>query len=219
MTRKTFQRLSEDARRKELLDATLDVIADHGLHAASVRKIAEKAGVSAGLIRHFFQSDDDLVRAAYAYLIGMLTGQASEKAEAQNGTPESRLAAFVAGNLSKPNLSSFKVSIWATFIVVVRSGPEFARIHRDSDQEFLDILQSLIAPVLAQHARALPDADCRKLAIALNGLIDGLWLEGSLEHGLYDPETLAEIALSAAENLLQLPPDTLGRHLDPGTKG
>ncbi|MGS0468127.1 TetR family transcriptional regulator [Cobetia marina] len=48
MSRKVFQRLSQDQRRRDLLEATLSCVAQHGLAGASVRRVAEAAGVSPG---------------------------------------------------------------------------------------------------------------------------------------------------------------------------
>lgn len=213
MTARAFRRLSEDTRRSSLLEATLAVVADHGLHGASTRKIAEVAGVSAGLIRHYFASKDDMVRASYAYLIEQLTAGAALAADRRGAEPPARLTAFIVANLTPPNLSSFKISLWATFIGAVRSAPEYAVIHRDAYQEFLTILERLVAPVLLDAERPHDAAACRRAAIALNGLIDGLWLEGSLQHGLYDPEDLPAIGVAAAEGLLRLPETKLTRHL------
>lgn len=215
MTRRSYQRLGEDARRNALLEATLDCLAEDGMAGASVRKIADRAGVSAGLIRHYFSSKDEMVHDAYAYLMGNLTGAAAESAHAASEGPAQALAHFIAANVMRPNLSSRKVSLWATFIGRVRAGARYAEIHRDSYREFLDLLETLIHPVLVQHDRPADPATCHGHAIALNGLIDGLWLEGSLEHGLYDPGRLPRIALSATEGILRLPDDTLVRAAAP----
>ncbi|WP_339109572.1 TetR family transcriptional regulator C-terminal domain-containing protein [Thioclava sp. GXIMD4216] len=212
MSRKTFQRLPEDARRLELLEATLACIGEDGLNGASARKIAERAGVTAGLIRHYFGSKEEMLRAAYAHLMTQLTGQAEAVAQTRALTPAQSLAGFISANLMRPNLSARKVSLWSTFIGRVEHEPGYSQIHRASYQEFLDLLATLIRD--ARHACDLPhDAPlCHDLAIALNGLIDGLWIEGSLDHGIYDPERLPLIALQAAEGLLHLPKDSLTQH-------
>ena len=215
MTRRSYQRLGEDARRNALLEATLACLADDGMGGASVRKIADRAGVSAGLIRHYFASKDEMVHDAYAYLMGNLTGAAAESAHAASEGPAQALAHFIAANVMQPNLSSRDVSLWATFIGRVRSDARFAQIHRDSYREFLDLLEALIHPVLVRHDRPADPASCHRHAVALNGLIDGLWLEGSLDHGLHDPLRLPGIALSAAEGILRLPDDTLLRAVAP----
>ena len=54
-----------DTRRAELIQATLRVIAQHGVMAASVRSISKEANVTQGLIRYYFDSKDELIAAAY----------------------------------------------------------------------------------------------------------------------------------------------------------
>lgn len=205
MSRKTFQRLSLDDRRRSLMEATLTCVARHGLHGASVRRITEEAGVTVGLVRHYFGSKDDMIRNAYAYLVGQLTAQASETAHATEGTPEAQLASFLRANLTKPNMDEETVSLWATFIGRVRHDPGFAEIHRDGYREFLNVLETLIEPVLVHHGLPCSVAICRNHAIALNGLIDGLWIEGALNSGLYAQDILPDLITSVAERLLDLP--------------
>jgi AcrR family transcriptional regulator len=55
-------------RRVELVDALLRVAARDGFAAASVRTVAEEAGWSAGTLRHYYPSQDQLVEAALATL-------------------------------------------------------------------------------------------------------------------------------------------------------
>lgn len=213
MSRKSFQRWSMDARRRSLLEATLHCIAEHGMNGASARRVAERAGVTAGLIRHYFGSKDAMVSAAYAYLIGQLTGEAEESSEQAGEVPERRLARFIVANVTSPNLSSRKVALWATFIGRVRTEPEYSDIHRESYREFLALLETLIHPVLLALERPADPVTCKHYAIALNALIDGLWLEGGLGHGLYDTALLPKIALSAAEGILALPNNTLMQYV------
>ncbi|MFC0267425.1 TetR family transcriptional regulator C-terminal domain-containing protein [Kushneria aurantia] len=209
MERKNFQRWSQDERRQSLLEATLACVAEQGLEGATARQIAQRADVTAGLIRHYFGSKEKMVQAAYELLIGELTHAAKCAAEADGGEPQAQLARFVVANVTPPNLSAGKVSLWATFIGRVRTDPGYAAVHRDSYREFLVALEALIHPVLVAHDRKATPACCSRYAIALNALIDGLWLEGSLDHGLYDVGTLPTIALAAAEGILGLPADSL----------
>lgn len=202
-----------DARRRSLLEATLDCVAEHGMSGATARRVAERAGVTAGLIRHYFGSKDAMVSAAYGYLIGQLTDEADESAEKGGAAPEQRLARFIVANVTAPNLSPRKVALWATFIGRVRTEREYADIHRESYREFLSLLETLIHPLLLVLERPADPVTCQHYAIALNALIDGLWLEGGLGHGLYDTALLPKVALSAAEGILALPGHTLLQHI------
>ena len=49
-------------RRAELLEAGLKLFARQGYHATSIRKIAHAAGVTEGLIYHYFSSKEDLLK-------------------------------------------------------------------------------------------------------------------------------------------------------------
>lgn len=54
-----------DARRDELADAVLDVVADVGLADVSLAAVADRAGASVGRIQHYFGTKDALMTAAF----------------------------------------------------------------------------------------------------------------------------------------------------------
>jgi AcrR family transcriptional regulator len=62
--RGTRRRLSEEERRAQILRATIQVVARHGFEAATASLIAEHAGVSKGLIWHYFADKTDLLKQA-----------------------------------------------------------------------------------------------------------------------------------------------------------
>jgi len=209
MSRKAFRRLTLDERKRTLLEATLTCVAHQGLKGATVRRIAEEAGVTAGLLRHYFGSKNGLISSAYAYLIGQMTAEADTRARHATGDANDQLRHFLIANMTTPNLSEEKVSLWATFIGRVRYETEFADIHREGYRDYLTLLESLIEPVLALHGLPNGSAHCRRHAIAVNGLIDGLWMEGSINSGLYSRTLLPDLVTEACERLLRLPEGSL----------
>ena len=76
LTRRAFRRASEEERRQDLIRATLDCVAEKGLKGATVREIALKAGVTNGLIRHYFDGKDQMVQAAYRATMSGMTMRA-----------------------------------------------------------------------------------------------------------------------------------------------
>jgi AcrR family transcriptional regulator len=52
------------ARRVQLIDTALEVFAAKGFDAATVKDLSEAAGVTEGLLYHYFRSKEDLLRAA-----------------------------------------------------------------------------------------------------------------------------------------------------------
>ncbi|RAS18309.1 TetR/AcrR family transcriptional regulator [Ensifer adhaerens] len=198
MNRRSFHRAPEGERRQELIEATLDCISEFGLKGATVRQIAIRAGVTAGLVRHYFESKDQMVAEAYRAVIASLT----EKASKVEGDPETRLRDFIAINLTEPVADSRSISLWAAFISQVRVDPVLSEIHREGYLAFRNSLQELLADFLATKGKPADAETCRAFAIAINGLVDGLWVEGCLAGDLFREGELVAIAMSSVEALL-----------------
>jgi AcrR family transcriptional regulator len=56
--------VDHEARRAELLSATCRVIARDGIEGATVRRISREAGYSTGVLTHYFQNKEDVLRTA-----------------------------------------------------------------------------------------------------------------------------------------------------------
>jgi len=196
--RRKFTREAPETRREALVLAALDLMATGGEAAATTRAIAGRAGVSAGMIRHHFATKTDLTRAAFAALMARMTGESRAMLASAPPDPVARLAVFVAASLSAPVVDAARFGLWATFIAQVAHDPGLRTVHRDSYLAYRDTLQSLIA--------ALPDrpdaARARGLAIACNGVIDGLWIEGCAASDLFAPGELAAIGLRSVGALV-----------------
>jgi TetR/AcrR family transcriptional repressor of bet genes len=212
--RKTYVRLSEDQRKQALVQAALLLVSEGGFQAASVRAIADRAGVTAGLIRHYFGSKEALMRQAYETLMSDMTARADAltlRAAQKTDSPDVKIAAYVAASLRAPVLDIDRVSLWAGFINEVRRDPEVRAVHRQAYLGFRDRLERLIADLPRQ---ATP-ARCRADAVACNGVIDGLWLEGAILSDDFAKGEIEEIGLCAVEAILgvKLPRDITGNSL------
>ena len=202
--RRPYKRVGEEVRREALIAAALELIAEGGIAAATVRAIAEKAGVTPGLIRHYFKAKEDLTRAAYQTLMDrMIAGSAMVLDTAPDGAV-ARLAAFVATSLRPPVVDPAAMGLWAGFIHRVQRDPMLREVHRTTYLGYRDVLQCLIA-ALPRNADA---ATLRAEAIACNGVIDGLWLEGCALPEAFVKDELAEIGLRSVGAILGV--DLLG---------
>jgi AcrR family transcriptional regulator len=52
-------------KRQAILDATLRLISENGFHGTAMSKVAQEAGVSTGIIYHYFDSKDELIDELY----------------------------------------------------------------------------------------------------------------------------------------------------------
>jgi TetR/AcrR family transcriptional regulator, transcriptional repressor of bet genes len=196
--RRKFRREGEGRRREALMTATLELVAEAGVSGATVRAIAERAGVTPGLIRHYFEGKDELVRAAYATVMNRMTAESAAAAEPEGDDPVARLRAFVAVSLRPPVMDAERVGLWAGFLHQVRRDPAMRVVHEATYLAYRDRLQALI--------EALPDRPTcvspRALAIACNGMIDGLWMEGGVLPEAFAEGELETIGLGAIGAIL-----------------
>jgi len=196
--RRPYRREPEDKRREAMIAAALDLVAEGGAQAATVRAIADRAGVSPGLIRHYFASKGDLTRDAYRHLMDRMIATAYDALTDAPEDPAARLAVFVASSLRPPVVDPVAVGLWAGFLHDVRRDPSLREVHAATYLGFRDLLQSLIAAL----PRAVPPDQLRADAIACNGVIDGLWLEGSVLPDSFADGEIERIGLTSVSAIL-----------------
>jgi AcrR family transcriptional regulator len=196
--RRNYRRESVETRRADLIAATQELVATGGPEAATVRAIAARAGVTAGLIRHYFQSKDELTRAAYRALMDGMTAKGSDALEGVGAGPEERLAAFVAASLRPPVMEAGAVVLWAGYMHKVRSDPELLAVHEGAYARYRAVLERLIAAL----PRTATAEQIRSEGIACNAVIDGLWLEGSILAHAFQPGEIARLGLTSVGAIL-----------------
>jgi TetR/AcrR family transcriptional regulator, transcriptional repressor of bet genes len=204
--RRSYRRESQETRRADLITATQSLVAEGGPEAATVRAIAARAGVTAGLIRHYFQSKDELTRAAYRDLMDGMTAKGAEALESVGASPEERLAAFVAASLSPPVLDAGAVVLWAGYMHKVRGDAELLSVHEAAYTAYRDVLERLISAL----QRESTEVQVRGEAIACNAVIDGLWVEGSLLPHAFSPGEISQLGLKSVGAILGV--DLLAHH-------
>lgn len=204
-SRRKFRREGEAQRQVDLIAAALDLIAEGGPQAATVRAIAERAGVTPGLIRHYFHRKEDLIAAAYAAFAARMTADHRAVLADAGPDPQARLALYVAHALRPPMTDPRQVGLWAGFLHLVQRDPEMHDIHRDAYRAFRDELQVLIAAALEAAGRPAGPEELRAEATACNALIDGLWLEGSVLTEEFAEVEMARLGLEKIGALLGLP--------------
>ncbi len=60
-------------RPTRILDATLELVSEHGLTGLSIAKLAKRATSSPGIIYHYFESKDALIHTLYREVLAKLT--------------------------------------------------------------------------------------------------------------------------------------------------
>jgi AcrR family transcriptional regulator len=195
MSRAAFHRAEPDVRRLDMIEATARVLARHGASGASVRTICAEAGVSPGLLRHYFDGVDALIAATYAH-VGERVDNVLGKAMAVAGEdPRAQLRAYVTASFGPEIADRSLLATWLAFWSLVISDRTIARLHGDIYADYRRTIESLVA-------ECAPRRDARLTAIAICGLVDGLWLELSLDPSVFTPEEACAIAEDYLDKLI-----------------
>lgn len=88
------QRLSEQERRAQILRAAITVVARDGFDNASTERIAGQAGVSKGLIWHYFADKTDLMKQAVTQTVRVM-GDEVEAGNDASLPPADRIRALI----------------------------------------------------------------------------------------------------------------------------
>ncbi|NYS44502.1 TetR family transcriptional regulator C-terminal domain-containing protein [Halomonas zhaodongensis] len=191
-------------RGNGLIEATLTCIAEEGISNATVRKIANYAGVSNGLIRFYFKTKDGIIQAAYQRFLERIFNAAYEAMEEREGEPVERLRTFLGANLSPPIVTPEMVLLWANFLPLTYQDARMTEIREQWYNMTTRSLRELIREALAAEQRVVSDRELRHLSMAINGMIDGLWIEGALSTDKLVTQELREVGLNTAAKILGL---------------
>ncbi|PVM92530.1 TetR family transcriptional regulator [Caulobacter radicis] len=188
--RAPFTREAPDVRRQALVAAAEAVLARQGVAAASVRTICAQAGVSAGLLRHYFEGVDDLIAAAYEAVDLRIDAALVAAVAGAGNDPRARLSAYLAASFAPPVLDPDLLAAWIGFWGLVKTKPRIAAIHAQSYAAYRARLETLLADCGAH--------DRRLAAIALTAMVDGLWLELCLDPSTFSPAEAVKALEKAA---------------------
>jgi TetR/AcrR family transcriptional repressor of bet genes len=162
-----------DIRRADLMEAAYLTMQEHGLSGITTARVAERAGLSNGLVHHYFKDKSELIESAIRFSTAEQRNDVLA-CVARSSTPAERIWAIIEGNFSERGYTRPIAQGWVSFCGDACFNPRFLRIqkivHRRMDDNLLFSLRSI-----------LPDAQARQVALDISVMIDGFWLRFALQ--------------------------------------
>jgi AcrR family transcriptional regulator len=193
------KRVDHGERRKLIADALMRVAAQHGLEAVSLRHVAAAAGVSAGMVQHYFATKDEMM--AFALSVVREHGEArvsrAVAALGEHPAPRTLLRTIVLELLPLDEEREADGRVALAFLAYTAVRPDVAAgMH----QETAAMLGFLAGQIRAAQATWPADRrmDPDRAAVALLATMEGLGLY--LLGGHYPADT----ALAALDTQLDL---------------
>lgn len=163
-----------EVRKPQLVKATMTVIERVGLHAASIALISREAGVSTGIINHYFGGKHGLLEETMRAILRehsqtIMTALAKIPKHAH----QERINAIVEANFSGFQAQSEVVKTWLAFWSYSMHDPQLLRLQRVNEKR-------LISHLMIELKALLPISVAHQVAQGIAALIDGIWLRGAL---------------------------------------
>lgn len=187
--RRPFLKKAPDIRRQELIDATFRCLCRVGVSDTSVRTIAAEAGLSLGMVRHHFNSKDELLAATYRYLSDRLQHQSQDALEAAGDEPMEQLTAFIYAGLQPPLLDRDYVRIRFLFWELTHTNAAVRSVHEEIYERFGAQLNKLVRVVAKSNGSK---ADCALISRTITAFLKGIWAEWTLSSDGFDPRRLVD---------------------------
>ncbi|MEZ5831783.1 MAG: TetR family transcriptional regulator C-terminal domain-containing protein [Dongiaceae bacterium] len=194
-----FTRDLPEVRRRKLIEATAQCLAELGYAGTSVRAVAARAKVSPGLVAHHFKGIDDLIVATYDHVGQRVAETLIEAMESAPDDAELKLRAFIDASFKPPVLDRDLLAIWLSFWSLVRRDSGVRRVHKKVYSDYRGRLEELIADIA--HVRRVK-IDAHLAALGFTAMLDGLWLELCLDPTTFSREDALRIAHAWVDDLV-----------------
>ncbi|WP_052809515.1 TetR/AcrR family transcriptional regulator [Streptomonospora alba] len=130
--------VDHDLRRRQVAQAMWEAIRKYGIEGASIRKVAAEAGISVGLVQHYFSTREQLEHFAMEHMIFSAQQRMAERVDTVGPPATSRsLLRQVLGDLTVPadeqRLAEYQVLL--AFSLRSLQRPDIAAGLRTSDAE------------------------------------------------------------------------------------
>lgn len=171
-----------EIRRRELAESAFLTLQEYGFKGTTIQRVSERAGMSHGLVHHYFKSKDDLLEAAVRLTNERITADVLRLLKLSR-TPRERLTAVIEGNFAPSVFSREVAQGWAACCGEAAFDERFGRILRM-------IGRRLRTNLLFDLKKLLPASRAETVASGIAMMIDGAWLKCAFSQGPSDREAI-----------------------------
>jgi len=188
--------LSREARRVQLIEATIETLARRGFSRTTLTEVARLAGLSHGLVLFHFETKEKLLAETLAYLAEEYRANWSAALEAAGPSPAAQLNALIEADFDLKVFTPSRLAAWCSFWGEAQSRPLYQESCGEKDENYNRRMESICARLIDEGGYS---GSPERLARILRVTIEGVWLDMMTMTTPYPaPEALATVRLCAA---------------------
>jgi TetR/AcrR family transcriptional regulator, transcriptional repressor of bet genes len=178
-------------RREELRRAAYETAGKHGFQALTVAGIARRAGISKGIVHHYFDSKQDViehaVRFAHAEYRKAVVSRLSKAR-----SPSEKLWSIVEGTFAPAIFQPPYRRLWLSIFEAARTNPRLARLCAILDRRSVTNMR-----VVLRHL--VPPSELEAIGLSIMALMDGCYLLA-----VDEPQITRSVALNLIANHIRI---------------
>ena len=186
--------------KNALIKAGVEILAKEGVDGLSLRKVAERAGVSHSAPYAHFPDKQSLIAAISTEGFNQLYTELEAAVSPHSRNPKKQLIegakAYV--RFAEENTDTFKI-MFSGVLEKEKDYPSFVEISSKTFKLVVDVVQA------CQHAGLLPNAPADLMAVSVWGQVHGivsLAIEGQVSHQVLDKHSIQDIVSFSIERLI-----------------
>jgi TetR/AcrR family transcriptional regulator, transcriptional repressor of bet genes len=176
------RQVDHEERRRQIAEAVCRLAGRQGLEGVSLRHVAAEAGVSMGLVQHYFSTKDQMLLFTFRFLSEHVEQRIREAAGAlpEPPRPKTLLRTLFKELLPLTEQARAEVPVWTAFLARAIVEPSLATSLREDSS----VMRAFVADQIRAAQRsgeADPGLDPHQEAATLIALADGLMFRAMIE--------------------------------------
>jgi len=137
-------------RRRSLVLAAYDLVAEKGFEDLRTRDVAARAGVNIATLHYYFASKEDLIDGVVDYLLDLFSSEASRDLDLDFSTPLGHLRAMFLNTVYRMRTMPKMFVVLGELVMRSQRYPELERAIKRMDEEWMRFLIWILAEGVAQ---------------------------------------------------------------------
>jgi AcrR family transcriptional regulator len=189
------RRKPSEARRRQILEAAVQVIAEQGLCDTRIQSVAERAGASPALVIYYFGTKDRLLAEALSYAEEQFYRDTAS-ALAEVASARDRLVRLVQLSCSVGDQAAGVADEWVLWLDLWARAPRDQDVARDRatlDRRWRETIADIVRQ--GQASGEFAPVDAGDFSLRLAALIDGLAVQVVLGDPEVPPERMFDLCM------------------------
>jgi AcrR family transcriptional regulator len=165
---------SRDARRVQLIEATIETMALRGYARTTLTEVARTAGLSHGLVNFHFETKEKLLTETLVYLYEEYRLNWTGFLAAAGPSPAAQLDAMLRADFQPEICTPTRLAAWCSFWGEAQARPLYQERCGANDDIYNEKMEQIVAALLAQSGAP---GNAARIARVIRITTEGIWLD------------------------------------------